>query len=95
MYIVVQMALMAKKWKNRSMEETASPRVSYEPLIDVMCVIEPSTPQTSGEYLLNRQKRRPMVELPRVLKLEVLEEAQQIVHKTLQSEPIPCMHIPL
>ena len=27
-----------------------------------------------------------MVEIPRALKLEVLEEAHQIVHKTLQSE---------
>ena len=27
-----------------------------------------------------------MVEIPRSLKLEVLEEAHQIVHKTLQSE---------
>ena len=27
--LVVQMALMAKKWKNRSKEETTSSRVSY------------------------------------------------------------------
>lgn len=32
-----------------------------------------------------------MVEMPRVLKLEVLEEAHHIVHKTLQSEPVPIL----
>ena len=38
--------------------------------------------------LFNRQKRRPLIELPRCLKLELLDEAQHIVHKTLQSESV-------
>jgi hypothetical protein len=42
--------------------------------------------QNSKEMLCSRQKRRPLVEMPRVLQLELLEEAHHIVHKTLQSE---------
>ena len=46
--------------------------------------------QTSREMLFDRQKRRPLVEIPRCLKLEVAEEAYHIVHKTLQSELTTC-----
>lgn len=41
--------------------------------------------QSSKELLFNRQKRRPFVEVPHPLRLEILEEAHQIVTKTLQS----------
>ena len=42
--------------------------------------------QSSQEAQLNKQRKRPFVEIPQSMRLELLEEAHQIVTKTLESK---------
>lgn len=84
---VVEMALLAKRWKNRINEDETLIRVSiYNIVLFLAILLTFLALKTSKETLSERQKRRPLVEIPRCLKQEMLEEAHQIVHKTLQSE---------